>query len=114
MNILVVGLGPAGYTLAHYFLNEGFGVIGIDGLKDRTAPPRRNFPVRENAFRANQGFLYYQNEAERSSARRIRRSFEYGITVRWDKNFLTVIHLNLIRRRQFRVYDGIRFGGPSP
>ena len=32
-NVLVVGLGPAGYTLAHYLLNEGFGVIGFDGLK---------------------------------------------------------------------------------
>ena len=32
-NVLVVGLGPAGYTLAHYLLNEGFGVVAIDGLK---------------------------------------------------------------------------------
>ena len=32
-NVLVVGMGPAGYTLAHYLLNEGFGVVGIDGLK---------------------------------------------------------------------------------
>ena len=32
-NVLVVGMGPAGYTLAHYLLNEGFGVIGVDGLK---------------------------------------------------------------------------------
>src|SRR5258706_9210388 len=32
-NVLVVGLGPAGYTLSHYLLNEGFGVVGIDGLK---------------------------------------------------------------------------------
>ncbi|HEX8688413.1 MAG TPA: hypothetical protein VF654_18010, partial [Pyrinomonadaceae bacterium] len=32
-NVLVVGLGPAGYTLAHFLLNEGFGVVGIDGLK---------------------------------------------------------------------------------
>ena len=31
--VLVVGLGPAGYTLSHYLLNEGFGVIAIDGLK---------------------------------------------------------------------------------
>ena len=30
-NVLVVGLGPAGYTLAHYLVNEGFGVVGIDG-----------------------------------------------------------------------------------
>src|SRR5258705_12693747 len=32
-NVLVVGLGPAGYTLSHYLVNEGFGVVGIDGLK---------------------------------------------------------------------------------
>src|SRR5437899_4688085 len=31
-NILVVGLGPAGYTLSQYLLNEGFGVVGMDGL----------------------------------------------------------------------------------
>ncbi len=32
-NILVVGMGPAGYTLAHYLVNEGFGIAGVDGLK---------------------------------------------------------------------------------
>ena len=37
-NILVVGLGPAGYTLAHYLLNEGFGVVGVDGLKIEPLP----------------------------------------------------------------------------
>ena len=37
-NIMVVGLGPAGYTLAHYLLNEGFGVIGMDGLKIEPLP----------------------------------------------------------------------------
>jgi NADPH-dependent glutamate synthase beta subunit-like oxidoreductase/NAD(P)H-flavin reductase len=36
---------------------------------------------------------------------------EYGITVRWDKSFLTALHLNLARRPTFRVYGGIRFGG---
>src|SRR3712207_7308567 len=33
-NVLVVGLGPAGYTLAHFLLNEGFGVVGIDGRSE--------------------------------------------------------------------------------
>ncbi len=37
-NVLVVGLGPAGYTLSHYLLNEGFGVVGIDGLKIEPFP----------------------------------------------------------------------------
>src|SRR5215216_2376169 len=36
--VLVVGLGPAGYTLAHYLLNEGFGVVAIDGLKIEPLP----------------------------------------------------------------------------
>jgi len=37
-NVLVVGLGPAGYTMSHYLLNEGFGVAGIDGLKLEPLP----------------------------------------------------------------------------
>ena len=37
-NVLVAGMGPAGYTLAHYLLNEGFGVVGIDGLKIEPLP----------------------------------------------------------------------------
>src|SRR5207253_1427876 len=32
-NVMVVGLGPAGYTLAHFLVNEGFGVVGVDELK---------------------------------------------------------------------------------
>jgi NADPH-dependent glutamate synthase beta subunit-like oxidoreductase len=36
---------------------------------------------------------------------------EYGITVRWDKNFLKVIDLTLLRRQSFRVFGGVRFGG---
>ena len=36
--MLVVGLGPAGYTLAHHLLNEGFGVVGVDGLKIEPLP----------------------------------------------------------------------------
>ena len=36
---------------------------------------------------------------------------EYGITVRWDKNFLTLLHLTLARRRGLTMFGGIRFGG---
>ncbi len=108
--ILVVGLGPAGYTMAHYLLNEGFAVVGIDGLKIEPLPA-------EIAGKGGHGFqplrdftAIYDKLSER-----ILLGFggvsEYGITVRWDKNFLTVIYLNLLRREFFRVYDGIRFGG---
>jgi NADPH-dependent glutamate synthase beta subunit-like oxidoreductase len=39
---------------------------------------------------------------------------EYGITVRWDKNFLTLLHLTLARRQGLKMYGGIRFGGTLP
>ncbi len=109
-NILVVGLGPAGYTLAHFLLNEGFGVVGIDGLKieplthaltgEEGEAPK---PVRDVA------------SIETRLDQRVLAGFggvsEYGITVRWDKNFLTLIHLTLARRDRFRFYGGVRFGG---
>ena len=110
MNILIVGLGPAGYTLAHYFLNEGFGVVAIDGLKIEPLPE-------ELAGDGSGSFSPVRDFSamKTSLSERVLAGFggvsEYGITVRWDKNFLTVLHLNLIRRRHFRVYDGVRFGG---
>src|SRR5204862_2883163 len=36
---------------------------------------------------------------------------EYGITVRWDKNFLKVIRLLIERRERFALFGGVRFGG---
>src|SRR5439155_21447464 len=45
VNVLVVGMGPAGYTLAHHLLNEGFGVVGIDGLKIEPLPDDLVGPV---------------------------------------------------------------------
>ncbi len=38
-NVLVVGLGPAGYTLVHHLACEGFGVVAIDGLKVEPLDP---------------------------------------------------------------------------
>lgn len=35
---------------------------------------------------------------------------EYGITVRWDKNFLKIIRLLLERRKCFSMQGGVRFG----
>jgi NADPH-dependent glutamate synthase beta subunit-like oxidoreductase/NAD(P)H-flavin reductase len=108
--ILVVGMGPAGYTLAHYLLNEGFAVVGIDGLKIEPPdapltgadgqPPR---PV------ADATELYQKLSTRRLSG--FGGVSEYGITVRWDKNFLTLLHLNLARRPKMTIIGGVRFGG---
>ena len=110
-NVLVVGLGPAGYTLAHYLLNEGFGVIGMDGLKIEPLP---------NEWTGNLGKttpkpIKNVEEIKSDLDERILSGFggvsEYGITVRWDKNFLTMLQLLLARRKRFRAYGGVRFGG---
>ncbi|HYK41383.1 MAG TPA: FAD-dependent oxidoreductase [Thermoanaerobaculia bacterium] len=108
--VMIVGLGPAGYTLAHYLLNEGFGVVGVDGLKieplpaDWTGADGRGIrPIRD------------WSEVARPLDRRPLAGFggvsEYGITVRWDKNFLTLVHLTLARRQRFAPFGGVRFGG---
>jgi NADPH-dependent glutamate synthase beta subunit-like oxidoreductase len=36
--VLVAGLGPAGFTLAHYLLNDGHTVVAVDGLKIEPLP----------------------------------------------------------------------------
>ncbi|MDH4322668.1 MAG: FAD-dependent oxidoreductase [Betaproteobacteria bacterium] len=112
--VLVVGLGPAGFSIAHHLMNDGHTVVGVDGLKiepldaslsgvdalGRRVPFRPVRDVRE---------LYEPLES------RVMAGFggvaEYGITVRWDKNFLKVIRLLLERRRQFAMFGGVRFGG---
>ncbi|MEJ7848307.1 MAG: FAD-dependent oxidoreductase [Pyrinomonadaceae bacterium] len=110
-NVMVVGLGPAGYTLAHYLLNEGFGVIGVDGLKIEPLP---------EDWTGNHGKSCPKpirdiGEITEDLDERILSGFggvsEYGITVRWDKNFLTMVQLILTRRKRFRPYGGVRFGG---
>ncbi len=134
-NVLVVGLGPAGYTLAHFLLNEGFGVVGIDGLKiepldaeltgngvtgealtgDKLIGDTSNGDELNGDGRVVPRPVRDVREIETQLDRRVLAGFggvsEYGITVRWDKNFLTLIHLTLARRERFRFYGGVRFGG---
>jgi NAD(P)H-flavin reductase/NADPH-dependent glutamate synthase beta subunit-like oxidoreductase len=112
-NVLVVGLGPAGYTLTHYLLNEGFGVVAVDGLKVEPLPA---------AWTGEHGQVPQPierwDEVYNRLDERVLEGFggvsEYGITVRWDKNFLTLIHLTLARRNRLRIYGGVRFGGTLP
>ncbi|TAN65647.1 MAG: pyridine nucleotide-disulfide oxidoreductase [Methylobacter sp.] len=109
-NALVVGLGPAGYTMSHYLLNEGFAVAGIDGLKLEPLP----VALTGDSNNLPSPIVNFQDLYE-DLDKRILAGFggvaEYGITVRWDKNFLKVIYLTLQRREAFRAYGGVRFGG---
>src|SRR5437870_6104825 len=112
--VLVVGMGPAGFTLAHHLLNDGHTVVGIDGLKIEPLPAEQSgvtpfgtsvafAPIRDNA------------SLREPLENRVMAGFggvaEYGITVRWDKNFLKLIRLLLERRERFALHGGVRFGG---
>ncbi len=109
-NVLVVGLGPAGYTLAHHLACEGFGVVAVDGLKIEPLAPalvgtfdRAPAPIRDSSS-------MFSELAERKQLG-FGGVSEYGITVRWDKNFLTIVQLTLARNRHIKMYGGVRFGG---
>lgn len=112
--ILIVGLGPAGYTLSHYLLNEGFDVVAIDGLKIEPLPP--HLCGIDQDGKRHEFKLVKDLKAEVYEDLNTRKAYgfggvaEYGITVRWDKNYLTVLRLLLERRSNFRMYGGIRFG----
>jgi hypothetical protein len=111
--VLVVGLGPAGFTVAHHLMNDGHTVVGIDGLKiepldaglsgvDALGGRRPFRPVRDIG------------DLREPLDNRVMAGFggvaEYGITVRWDKNFLKMIRLLLERRGYCRggLADGVR------
>ncbi|MDP3671632.1 MAG: FAD-dependent oxidoreductase [Telluria sp.] len=112
--VLVTGLGPAGYTLAHHLLNDGHSVVGIDGLKIEPLPEQLS-GVRADGSRS--AFMPVESAEDlfEELDERIPAGFggvaEYGITVRWNKNFLKVVRLLLERRPEFSMTGGVRFGG---
>ncbi len=101
--VLVVGLGPAGFTLAHHLMNDGHTVVAIDGLKIEPLPIDPAAPVRDAA-------ALFENLDDRVLAG-FGGVAEYGITVRWNKNYLKLVRLLLERRAAFAAFGGIRFGG---
>jgi NADPH-dependent glutamate synthase beta subunit-like oxidoreductase/NAD(P)H-flavin reductase len=112
--VLVVGLGPAGFTLSHHLMNDGHAVVGIDGLKIEPLPEEFS-GVDAHGSRSPFRPIRDIREVYESLDDRVMAGFggvaEYGITVRWDKNFLKIIRLLLERRSEFTMFGGVRFGG---
>jgi NADPH-dependent glutamate synthase beta subunit-like oxidoreductase len=104
LKILIAGMGPAGLTLAHHLLMEGFTVVGIDGLKIEPLPEHFiKQPIEK--------YSDFKEELDERIMTGFGGVAEYGITVRWDKNFLKLVYLSLLRRPHFEVYGAVRFGG---
>jgi len=112
--VLVAGMGPAGFTLAHHLINDGHIVVGIDGLKIEPLPATIS-GVDQRGQRVPFTPVEDVTGLYESLDDRIMAGFggvaEYGITVRWDKNFLKLARLLLERRSQFALFGGVRFGG---
>lgn len=98
-NILVTGLGPAGFSLSYYLLRSGHNVVAIDGLKITLLPFDVHKPIK------------FWHEYKNLLSERMPRGFggvaEYGITIRWDKNNLDILRLILERNNNFKYYDGV-------
>ncbi|HMP04404.1 MAG TPA: FAD-dependent oxidoreductase [Gemmatales bacterium] len=108
--VLVVGMGPAGYTLAQHLLNEGFGVVGIDGLKIEPLSVRMR-GAKRRVPQPIEDITTVAGPLDQRTILGFGGVSEYGITVRWDKNFLDINYLVLMRRKKFALYDGVRLGG---
>ena len=112
--ILTVGLGPAGFTLAHHLLNDGHVVVGIDGLKIEPLPENISGIDTDGNRVPFDAIRDVKKELYEKLDQRVLSGFggvaEYGITVRWNKNYLKVLRLLLERRGNFRMYGGVRFG----
>lgn len=102
--VLVMGMGPAGITLAHYLLNRGCAVVGADGLKiEPVADSWLKEPV--------QSFVDLSTALDERIVAGFGGVAEYGITARWNKNFLSLAYLSLARKQYFNVLGSTRFGG---
>ncbi len=112
--VLVVGMGPAGFTLAHHLMNDGHTVVGIDGLKIEPLAPSLS-GVAPTGARVPFEPIRDIATLEEPLDGRVMAGFggvaEYGITVRWDKNFLKIARLLVERRACFALVGGVRFGG---
>jgi NADPH-dependent glutamate synthase beta subunit-like oxidoreductase/NAD(P)H-flavin reductase len=112
--VLVVGLGPAGFTLSHHLMNDGHTVVAVDGLKIEPLPTDVSgvdAQGRRQSFRPLRDITEIYERLDDRVMAGFGGVAEYGITVRWNKNFLKVIRLLLERRTDFSMFGGVRFGG---
>ena len=110
----MVGMGPAGFTTAHHLMNDGHTVVGIDGLKIEPLDPALSgvdAAGRRVPFQPIRDIESLREPLDERVMAGFGGVAEYGITVRWDKNFLKIARLLVERRSQFALFGGVRFGG---
>lgn len=99
--VLVVGLGPAGISASYFLLRAGFEVIALEAAKVEKL---------KDDFVDNVLINFIEQSLEERIISGFGGVMEYGITSRWNKNYLTIVQLMLERHENFNYYDGIKFG----
>jgi hypothetical protein len=106
-NVMVAGLGPAGLLATHYFSKAGAKVIGIDALNIEITPKIKY--ISENLI--EDVALYLNEPLSKRKPSGIGGVMEYGITARWNKNYLDLLVGLLLRRESIKFIGSRRLGG---
>lgn len=101
--VLIVGQGPAGFGLAHLLLNQGVSVVAIDG---QTCSALNKILLQEPIQNVEDVF----EDLHQRKAQGFGGVAEFGITTRWEKNYLTLIRILLHRRSHYRFFHSMRWG----
>ncbi len=101
--VCVAGQGPAGFGLAFELLRRGHSILAVDTL---TIQPIDNHHIIHP--------IAHVSDLWKSLDARIPDGFggvaEYGITSRWDKNYLYLIRILLERFKTYHLMSGLRLG----
>ncbi len=106
-DILVAGLGPAGLFASYLFGKSGANVIGIDAINIEITPKIRY--IMENTIK-DVSPLISEPLTERLQSN-IGGVMEYGITARWNKNYLDLLIGLILRKKNIQFVGSRRIGG---
>ncbi len=105
--VMVAGLGPAGLFATHLFSKYGAKVLGIDALNIEI--PAKIQDISQNIIQNSAEILNESLESRTPS--NIGGVMEYGITSRWNKNFLDILIALILRRQNVEFQGSTRIGG---
>jgi NADPH-dependent glutamate synthase beta subunit-like oxidoreductase/NAD(P)H-flavin reductase len=103
-SVLVVGSGPAGFTAAYELLIRGYNVAVIDSL------PGINSQKDEPTQAPVKSFTDMTRPLSQRTPGMFGGVMSYGITSRWDKNYLDAIKLILERHPRFKFVPFVKWG----
>src|SRR5258708_17217993 len=108
--VLVVGLGPAGFTLAHHLINDGHSVVAVDGLKIEPLDPGISGVAVSGArspFRPIRDLAELREPLDARVMAGVGGGAGYGLTAPSDKNFLHLIPLPPDRRVALAMFGRV-------